>query len=105
MPQMDEQRAVPGICTAGEPNCVASDVDEPSSAGFDPEYRCRNDLGRYRRDRRQLAVGGRADAAAAYHDRFKISFCNVPIISTMRRQTFSMKFMTLLRSASLGNCR
>ena len=33
-----------------------------------------------------------------------MSFCSVTIISTKRRHTFSMKFTTLLRSASLGSC-
>src|SRR5436190_4274937 len=36
---------------------------------------------------------------------FNMSFCRPVIISTKRRQTFSIKLMTLLRSASLGNCK
>src|SRR5262249_2109774 len=99
MPHEHEQRAVLRAGLFDELHRLARDLGEGLAAGLDHECRSRNGLGRGAGDGRHWITKSRRG------DRQVLSFCSVVIISTRRRQIFSMKFMTLLRSASSGNCR
>src|SRR5262249_5561445 len=98
----DEQDAVVRPRLLDELRRLARDLGEAFTSRLHHDGRGRNDLGRDSRDGGQEVAHDRV--APTDRQVLFMSFCNVVIMSTRRRQTFSMKVMTLLRSASLGNC-
>src|SRR6516165_556719 len=102
MPGKDQKGTVLAACLCNELSSLLRDVDETRALRLHRKRRRRDDFSRNTRNRRQgNCHGAQGETGYVFLRR---SFCRVPTISTRRRQTFSKKLITLLRSVSFGSC-
>ena len=95
MAQEELQGAVPCPHLGDETGRLSGDVGKPLPSGINRQGRGRNQLGSDAGDRGSAGYRARRrhGAGARAHGFFMMSFWVVTIISTIRRQTFSMKVM------------